>query len=55
MKKTFSRPGKIMEFEKRPKSWKNHGISKYLYGKIMEKKFGALRIPSNTDTLFRLL
>ena len=39
MKKAFSRPGKIMEFEKRPKSWKNHGISKYLYGKIMENFF----------------
>ena len=37
MKKTFSRPGKIMEFEKSPKNlekswnlkkstWKNHGI-----------------------------
>ena len=40
MKKAFSRPGKIMKFEKkRPKSWKNHGISKYLCGKIMEKEF----------------
>ncbi len=28
-----------MEFEKSPKSWKNHGISKCLYGKIMEKIF----------------
>ena len=55
MKNAFSRPGKIMEFEKRPKSWKNHGISKYLYGKIMEKNFDAPRIPCNTNTSFSLL
>ena len=38
---------KSWNLEKRPKSWKNHGISKYPYGKIMEKKFGAPRIPSD--------
>ncbi len=46
---------KSWNLKKRQKSWKNHGISKYLYGKIMEKNFGAPRIPSNTNTLFRLL
>ncbi len=56
MKTAFSRPGKIMEFEKKgPKSWENHGISKYLYGKIMENFFAAPHIPSNTNTSFRLL
>ncbi len=53
----FPTAWKIMELEKRQKSWKNHEISKYLhvYGKIMEKNFAAPRIPSNTNTLFRLL
>ncbi len=46
---------KSWNLKKGPKSWKNHGISKRLYGKILEKYFGAPRIPSNTDTLFRLL
>ncbi len=44
MKNAFCRPGKIMEFEKKGQ---NHGISKYPYGKIMEKDFGAPHIPSN--------
>ena len=40
MKKAFSRLGKIMEFEKKGQNHgKKHGISEYLYGKIMKKKY----------------
>ena len=34
--KTFSRPGKIMEFEKSPKNLENHGFWQIEPGKIME-------------------
>ncbi len=51
MEKAFSRPGKIMEFLKKTKIMKNHGISKYLYGKITEKSFCAAHILCKSITL----
>ncbi len=38
-KKHFPDLEKSWNLKKRAKSWKNHGISKYLYGKVMEKIF----------------
>ncbi len=57
MKYAFSRPGKIMEFEKKAKimekSW-NFKIST-VYGKIMEKDFGVPRILSNISIYWHIV